>query len=1313
MNNGIRNMKPINLPYTHDCKLHLTFDIGEATVEVRSLIDTGADLSFIDEKLYKSIITNISSEVTHCKPVFNTFVQACGDTGEISNCVYLPVTLAGVANLKIRLHVVPKLTAKIILGRDFLTETKSHIDFSTQTITLHKPYFPEKQYTGTPDTHNHTLLTTMHGKSVTQTQEESKPHKEPMTTPSHEMPFKPQLRNANTIPTARQSHSSPPDIPPEWTDGINKALPVHQQEQIAHIMQQNKEAFVPDNKVIGRGELPEMKVNLRPDARPVYTRPYRINPKLQTRVDEILQNYVDQKVIEPAQSEFNSPLVVVYKQQNRSHKHQHQKKDKIRIVLDLREVNKQVLADIRSVPNVQDLLDKILLSYDKNEQPNFFTSLDLTNMYYQLPLHPDSRDLTAFSWKQSQWRFCRVPQGLKISAGHANKVMAKVLEELRNENVLAYMDDLMIHSRTFEEHLQTIDKVLKALSKHKLLLAPQKCQFACSKINFLGFEFTSKGYSPAQKHIKALQSYPAPKTIKEVRNFLGLINFFKAFIPQRPQLCQPLNALTKKNAVFEWTNECQESFDKLKAILCAKPTLHLPRFTQQFHLFTDASLTGIAGVLTQQDDKGNFQPVAYCGRSLTPAEKNYSISRLELLAMVYSIQYFKVYLLASRFHVYTDHSALKSIFKCKRMTPQLARYTLFLQGFDFEIHYKPGLLNAAPDAISRIPHAKSRTEEDKIIDSFPSEPPLMENSEITEEFQDKDDVIVHTLNALQKQVDDRLHGKSLIGLVDLSQDFERMFNQTSVKRERLTDSNKKGSTRNPIPTGKPVKVVILPQTLKTEPSIQTVEMSHHNYNLRPRQSEGMKVLKQTGERPEANRADNDKINKTKGTQAEVEPNNNRLDHKEIIEAQSSDPLIKSISSFITHNDTKQLPRQVRRNILRHARYCTLINGILYRKAIKCPDKYSIQQWKLFVPSSLRTKILKMLHNSQTSVHFGLNKTRKLAAAYYYWPSMTRDIQKYIASCHICLAAKRSQNKLNPPLQEFEVPNQPGIQIHADLVGPLTLSSQKYQYIAVIVDSFSKFVTAFPMRHKTSEEFLKGFYKHYICLFGIPHSLHTDQGMEFCSNMAKELYKSFGISHTHTSGYNPKSNGKVERVNQVIINLLRTAVHDEGKKWDAMLHHIVFHMNCSVHTTTKHTPFLLTFGRTPQNVPRHDVKVNVQQNTQSEFVKELLEHQARLYKTVRSEIQDASKLNKERYDKHAKEPNVQIGSTVYLYTPTADGNESNKFAWHFKGPYTVTALVDHDRVRMKDTKTGVDYPNEVHMSRLKHSQHYNNNKEGEQ
>ena len=359
-------------------------------------------------------------------------------------------------------------------------------------------------------------------------------------------------------------------------------------------------------------------------------------------------------------------------------------------------------ADTFPLPRIDDLRDQL-------GPACYFSTLNLSSGYWQIAMHPDSQEKTAFATHESLHEFLVMPFGLKNAPATFQRLMQQVLMGLNPTDgtpfVSVYIDDIMIFSRTQEDHIRHLELVLKMLTEANLKLKPEKCIFFRQEVEYLGYRITSSGLQTSQCHVEAVKNFPQPTDVKGVRTFLGLTSYYSHFVRSFAKLAQPLHALTRKSN-FQWSEECQEAFKTLKDCLNKAPILAYPDFKACFYLETDASVQGLGCVLSQIKNDGKLHPIAFASRALSPGERNYSITELETLAIVWGISHFRAYLYVSDITIYTDHSAIKSVLLYPHAVGKHARWwsRVFNSGInEVEILYRPGRDNACADALSRHP----------------------------------------------------------------------------------------------------------------------------------------------------------------------------------------------------------------------------------------------------------------------------------------------------------------------------------------------------------------------------------------------------------------------------------------------------------------------------------------------------------------------------------------------------------------------------------------------------------------------------------
>ena len=410
--------------------------------------------------------------------------------------------------------------------------------------------------------------------------------------------------------------------------------------------------------------------------------------KLKALKEELLR-LLELEVIEPSSSSWASPVVLVTK-----------KDGSIRLCIDFRKVNNLTIKDSYPLPRMDDSIDALSGS-------KWFSTLDLSSGYWQVKMDPKDIEKTAFATPFGLYQFKVMPFGLANAPATFERLMERVLAGLHWETCLIYIDDIIVFSKTFDEHVDRLTQVLQRLRAANLKLASHKCKLFRSRVEFLGHVVSDRGVETDPKKIEAISAWPEPKTVKEVRSFIGLSSYYRRFVKDFAKLARPLHRLTEKDTSFEWTTECQEAFNSLKAALASPPILGYPLVDGLFTLDTDASLDGIGAVLSQEQD-GVEKVIAYYSRALTHTERKYCVTRRELLAVVESVKHFHHYLYGRHFVIRTDHGSLRWLLNFKNPEDQMARWLEDLFVLDFEIQHRPGRQHGNADGLSRRPCTECR-----------------------------------------------------------------------------------------------------------------------------------------------------------------------------------------------------------------------------------------------------------------------------------------------------------------------------------------------------------------------------------------------------------------------------------------------------------------------------------------------------------------------------------------------------------------------------------------------------------------------------
>ena len=419
-------------------------------------------------------------------------------------------------------------------------------------------------------------------------------------------------------------------------------------------------------------------------ARPVRLPPYRLPHAYRDTVKKEIEEMLQSGIIEPSSSEWSAPIVLVKK-----------KDGTLRFCVDYQRLNSIAEADAYPMPRVDEMIDRV-------GRAKFVTTLDLMKGYWQVPLTARTRAKTAFATPFGLYQFRVMPFGLQGAPATFQRLMDSVLRGLEGFSA-AYMDDVIIYSETWEDHLRHIDQVLRRIRKAGLTLKMRKCQFAMSEFVYLGHVVGGGLVQPEAAKLEAVRNFATPRTKKEVRAFLGLTGYYRKFIKDFASISAPLSDLTRKNGPnqVEWTPECSAAFNLLKQQMCSTPVLRSPDFEKMFLLQTDASDRGVGAVLSQVDENGDEHPVGFFSRKLVPREERYATVEKECLAIHLAVKAFRVYLLGRPFHVQTDHRSLEWMERFKENNGRLTRWSLALQPYDFKVEYKKGSENQNADALSR------------------------------------------------------------------------------------------------------------------------------------------------------------------------------------------------------------------------------------------------------------------------------------------------------------------------------------------------------------------------------------------------------------------------------------------------------------------------------------------------------------------------------------------------------------------------------------------------------------------------------------
>ncbi|UYV62206.1 hypothetical protein LAZ67_1008215 [Cordylochernes scorpioides] len=458
----------------------------------------------------------------------------------------------------------------------------------------------------------------------------------------------------------------------------------HYTPQFTTLLQRYTHIFSQDKFNVPCLRIPPVKIPTN-SKKIITIRPYRVPICDQQEIRNQIQQMLENGIIEQSFSPFSSPVTLVTKRDKTK-----------RFCIDYRKVNELISSDVHPLPRIEDILDHLA-------QAKYFSTADISSAYWQVPIHPDSRPLLAFATFEGLYQPTRLPFGLKTSPQIYERAISQVLQRHGLDCVAHYFDDFIIYSNTLEEHQNHLRQFFAFCEAEKLQLNFAKCEFFKQSINFLGYTITAGTITPLTRNTDIIHAIKQPHNRKTLQSFLGAVNVYNKFIPEYARLRAPLNNLLKKDVVWNWNEACQEAFIDLKGNLTQHPILHLYKEGLPCQVYCDASTLGIAGILKQVHPDGNVYPVQYFSRTLRPHEKNYSISELECLAIVESVEKFRIYLMGRKFTIFSDHHALQWLKTIKNPSGRLFRWSLRLSSYEYEVRYIKGKLQYEADLLSRNP----------------------------------------------------------------------------------------------------------------------------------------------------------------------------------------------------------------------------------------------------------------------------------------------------------------------------------------------------------------------------------------------------------------------------------------------------------------------------------------------------------------------------------------------------------------------------------------------------------------------------------
>jgi len=843
-----------------------------------------------------------------------------------------------------------------------------------------------------------------------------------------------------------------------------------------------------------------------------------------------------------------------------------------------------------------------------------------------------------------------MPFGLKNAPPTFQRMMNKGLKGLIGNNCFVYIDDIIVYGKTIEEHNKNLRILFERLRQVGLKLQPDKCEYLRPELEYLGHVISEHGIKPNPNRTEKVKNYPVPKNPKEIKQFLGLVGYYRKFIKDFSKIAKPLTKLLQKSTTFVWTNEQQHSFESLKNKLISQPVLAYPDWNKPFILTTDASNEAIGAILSQ-GIIGRDKPLAFASRTLNKAETRYSTTEKELLAIVWATKHFRQYLYGRKFKIVTDHKPLIWLMNVKDPNSRLMRWRLKLEEFDYETVYKSGKTNTNADALSRISI--------NAIDSYMSDEEIQ--TILTDLIKTKFDIKI----AFNK---DPIPGWKNIDPKSVSlEDLQALI--SPILEDKAADPDK--WTLNFVgPINKKIREsidnLISTHDLLSKTKVIIEERPAHWFKDINPPTPTTKLLPKEKPALSTSSPSSPKLNIHK--QIIIKNQVGRQTNKTILFIEIPPEITRENEIYVSpHATHRQLSIQLHDFLTEHEQHLNIIHDQKeITKLISVIDEYYLgEKLNIYVSKYLPTienknEIISDAHSGILGGHYSVEKTLQKIRQKYNWPNITIDVKEFISKCETCQLNKPGTQKpyfYSTP----DIPHAPNEKISIDIMGPFEITNKGNRYILVIQDYLTRYILVEPLIDKSTASIIRALWYSWLRYFGKPKEFLSDNALEFTSNEFKTLCDKLHTKHTLTSIYHPQSNGKNERSHLILTEYIRHYINEQ-EQWDMILPQAMLTYNCTINKNTGYTPYELQFGREPNHIfSEEDERLTFQKQ-----IEDLqLQHENKL---------DEARRNIREY----QDSNIPSKS----YTPIENNDlvlvknfNAKSFEPQWKGPFPV---VRHDK-----------------------------------
>ncbi|XP_072081062.1 uncharacterized protein [Arachis hypogaea] len=852
------------------------------------------------------------------------------------------------------------------------------------------------------------------------------------------------------------------------------------------------------------------------------------------------------------------------------------------------------------------------------------------------------------------------------------RLMDKVFAKQIGRNIEVYVDDMVAKTKTEDNHITDLTEIFGQIRRYNMRLNPEKCAFAVQGGKFLGFMLTCRGIEANPDKCRAVLDMASPKTVKEVQRLTGRLAALSRFVPCLASTSVPFFQTIKKKSKFEWNDDCERAFSKLKTTLSQPPILQKPLQGEDLFLYLSVTDWAISSALVTERSKVQH-PVYFVSKTLQHAELNYPRIEKLALALIFSARRFRPYFQSHVIHVRTDHPLRQVLYK-PEVAGRLIKWAVELSEFDIRYQSRgPIKSQFLADFIAELTipseedHAKQWI---LFVDGSSNQEGCGAGIRLE---ADDGFILEHSIHLAFKASNNQSEYEALLARLRLCSDLQistiKVYCDSLLVVQQVNDLFQ---VKDPLLS----KYLLLVKKLSKK--FIKFEIEH----IPREQNQRADLLS--------------KLGSTQSTLTTLHQFTITSPTVTLINALSVSQETDWRMNFIHYLETGVVPEGVEnsKKFRRQASFFTILNGELYRRGYTRPLLICLNK------SEAETALAEA-HEGVCGTHTGARSlASKVLRAGFFWPTLTHDSKQKIRTCNNC---QRHAPLIHIPAEQLHHADisWPFNQWGLDILGPFPTAPGQVKFLIVGVDYFSKWVEAQPLARITSQQTITFVWKHIICRFGIPQHITTDNGRQFADQKFQAFLQNLKIKQHFASVEHPQTNGQAEAANKVILHALKKKLDEAKGLWAELIPEVLWGYNTTPQTSTKETPFRLVYGSEAM------IPLEISQNSIRTYIKNQDETRKSELDVI-EEIRDIATLRQRaaqqaiarQYNKAVRNRNFVTGDLVLRKTETARKPPTHgKLAANWDGPYRVSQALGQGAYKL-ETLDGNFLPSTWNVSSLK-------------